>query len=87
MALGCAGRRALAAVVPCLPALPHLPLLPPVVRSLSVLVLLFCVPSCSAYQKACKYGDLSATKLMEALCARPHASKALTDLLHNTKCV
>jgi hypothetical protein len=41
--------------------------------------------SCSTYQKAQKFGDLSATKLMEALCARPHTSKALTDLLHNTK--
>jgi hypothetical protein len=41
----------------------------------------------TAYQKAFKYGDLTATKLMEALCARPHASKALTDLLHNTKMV
>lgn len=41
----------------------------------------------SAYQKAFKYGDLSATKLMEALLARPHASRALTDLLQNTKIV
>lgn len=55
-----------------------------------LLLLLLLLPSClclchSAYQKAYKYGDLSATKLMEALCAKPHASKALTDLLRNTK--
>jgi len=63
---------------------PHIPLLL-LLLLLVVVVVIRLNPSCSAYQKAFKYGDLTATKLMEALCARPNTSKALTDLLHNTK--
>jgi hypothetical protein len=44
-------------------------------------------PACSAYQRALKFGDLGAQKLMECLLARPAASaaltKALTKVRHN----
>lgn len=61
------------------------PQLPFLLLLLLVVMVIRSNPSCSTYQKAFKHGDLTATKLMEALCARPNASKALTDLLHNTK--
>lgn len=40
-----------------------------------------------AYQRALKYGDLSAHKLMDCLLARPHASQALTKALQDVKIV
>eukprot|EP00775_Hariotina_reticulata_P001414 gene1414-1756_t len=40
-----------------------------------------------AYQKALKFGDLSAQQLMDCLLSRPKASKALTKALQKVKVV
>jgi hypothetical protein len=43
------------------------------------------LPAHSAYQRALKYGDMGAQKLMECLLARPAASNALTKALKKVR--
>jgi hypothetical protein len=43
------------------------------------------LPAHSAYQRALKYGDMGAQKLMECLLARPAASSALTKALKKVR--